>query len=372
MAGELVSVTLRDVAEAAGVSISTASRALTGRGDLTTATRHAVLSVAGELGYRPGQKAHGRPAVIDSRLIELVLGTFDGAWASSIVVGTRKAAFANGYDLVLTLERDVAADDWPARIARRRPSGVILGVIKPTRTQLQELIDARVPIVLLDPMSDPNGELASVGTTDWRGGYDAGAHLAASGLRRFIFVAGVPRYRFGKAREEGFRAAIHDACADDAIIVRVDGDWGPAEVTAEFAAAVRETGTPVGVFASNDEMALAVYRTAKRLRLTIPGDVSVIGFNDERRVAAASPPMTSVHQPLEAIAARAVQLIGELRSGQQQPYERVELPTRLVVRQSTLAVVPAGVAPQFRDRGVRRTARGRGGGEVAQAFAGAR
>jgi LacI family transcriptional regulator len=273
-------------------------------------------------------------------LLELVLGTFDDPWTSSIVAGIRKAAFARGYDLVLTLEREDAADDWPARVARRRPSGVILGVIKPTRLQLQELTTANIPIVLLDPMSDPHGELASVGTTDWQGGYDAGAHLAASGLKRFVFVAGVPRYRFGKAREEGFRAAIREWCRE-ATITRVDADWGAAEVTRAFAAAIRKTGTPVGVFASNDEMALAVYRAAERLRLAIPDDVSVVGFNDERRVAAASPPMTSVRQPLQAMTSRAVQLVGELRSGRGRPYERVELPTNLVVRQSTLPAVAA-------------------------------
>lgn len=339
MAEQTGSVTLRTVAEAAGVSISTASRALAGRGDLTPVTRRTVLAVAGELGYRPSRRSHNRQSALDPRLIELVLGTFDDPWTSSVVAGVRKAAFTSGYDLVLTLEREDVADDWPARVARRRPSGVILGVIKPTRTQLRELTDANVPVVLLDPMSDPHGEVASVGATDWQGGYDAGAHLARSGLTSFVFVSGVPRYRFGKAREEGFRAAIRSFCPD-ATIVRIEGDWGGAEVTRGFAAAVRQLGTPVGVFASNDDLALAVYRAAERLRLSIPHDVSVVGFNDERRVAAASPPMTSVRQPIHAMAGRAVQLVGELRSGGSKPHDRVELRTELVVRRSTLPILP--------------------------------
>jgi LacI family transcriptional regulator len=111
-----------------------------------------------------------------------------------------------------------------------------------------------------------------------------------------------------------------------------------AELTGGFAAAVRELGAPVGVFASNDNLALAVYRAAERLRLAIPHDVSVVGFNDERRVAVASPPMTSVRQPLAAMTRRAVQHVGELRSGRPQPYERVELRTELIVRRSTLPV----------------------------------
>ncbi|MGA0566370.1 LacI family DNA-binding transcriptional regulator [Rathayibacter sp. KR2-224] len=328
-------VTLQDVADAARVSISTASRALAGRGDLKSETRNEVLRVAAELGYDPSGKARGRPAALDLRLIELVLGTFDDSWTAAIVSGARKAAFANGYDLVLTLERDEPADDWPARVARRRPSGVILGIIRPTRKQLHDLTAARIPIVLVDPRSDPHGELASIGTTDWQGGYDAGSHLARAGLRRFVIITGVPHYRFGKAREEGFRAAIADELGD-APVQRIDSGWSNADVTKEFAGAIKRSPAPIGVFGCNDEMALAVYRAAEELGLRIPEDVSVIGFNDEPRAASAAPPLTSVRQPLEAMAARAVLTVRDLRLKPRETFERVELPSRLVVRSSTL------------------------------------
>lgn len=334
-------MTLQDVAQAAGVSVSTASRALTGRGDLKASTRNTVLKAAADLDYDSTAAPRGRPTTLDLRLIELVLGSFDDAWTDAIVAGARQGAFNHGFDLVLTLERDDPSDDWPARVARRRSSGVILGLIRPTSRQLEELSGTRIPIVLLDPQSDPHGELASVGTTDWQGGYDAGALLASTGLHRFFVVTGVPHFRFGKAREEGFRAAVAEILGD-APVTRIDARWTAPDITNDFRALMAGDRSPVGVFACNDEMALDVYSAAGALGLRIPQDVSVVGFNDEARASTAEPPLTSVRQPLQLMAARAVQMVGELRFRQASQYERVELPTRLVVRKSTLPVLKVG------------------------------
>jgi DNA-binding LacI/PurR family transcriptional regulator len=327
-------VTFSMIAEAAGVSVSSVSRTLAGRGDLKRQTREKVLEAAQALGYTRSSALRGRPAILDQRLIELVLGSFDDAWTSAVVAGTRRAAFRLGFDLVLTLERDDPADDWPARVAMRKPSGVILGIIRPTHRQLDELRGLRIPVVLLDPRSDPEGELASVGTTDWQGGYDAGAHLVASGAVSFVVVTGVPAYRFGRAREEGFRHAIAEL-APKATVERVDGRWTDASPTSDMLGVIAGAEFPVGVFAGNDEMALSVYSAAERLNLSIPNDVRVVGFNDEPRAALATPPLTSVRQPLREMAERAVELVRDLRQHQDDHFERVEIPSSLVVRRSS-------------------------------------
>ncbi len=328
-------VTLREVAEAAGVSIASASRALAGRGELTRETRERVAEAAERLGYDRSESTRGRPTTLDSRLIEIVLGTFDDAWTNAITAGAREAAFRLGFDLVLTLERPDPDDDWPTRVATRRPSGVILGIIKPTARQLDQIHGLRIPIVLLEPRSDPEGALASVGTTDWQGGYDAGVHLADGDYERFVIVTGEPRYRFGRAREEGFRQALDDRIPD-AAITRVTSQWTDAPLTEELLRAIAGARTPVGVFACNDEMALSVYRAAAQLGRNIPTDIGVIGFNDEPRASAARPPLTTVRQPLQAMAGRAVELLIELRGHEKPTYQRVELGSELIVRASAL------------------------------------
>lgn len=327
-------VTLRMIAEAAQVSISSVSRVLSGRGDLSRETRERVLDAARSLGYTRGSEMRGRPATLDPRLVELVLGGFDGAWTVAVAEGARRAAFRLGFDLVLTLERDDPADDWPARVATRKPSGVILGVINPTQRQLDELRGLQIPLVLLDPRSDPGGELASVGTTDWQGGYDAGAHLVATGAQSFIVVTAAPAYRFGRAREDGFRRAISDL-APTARITRVTSQWSDVVPSAELRAALQTGDLPIGLFAGNDEMALSVYAPAARLGLEIPRDVRVVGFNDEPGAALAVPPLSSVRQPLQEMAECAVELVRDLRHGDVHAHDRVELPSSLVVRKSS-------------------------------------
>lgn len=333
-------VSLAAVAEAAGVSIATASRALSGRGDLKKQTRERVLAAAAEVGYNRVARPAGRPRTHDSRLIEFVLGTFDDAWTDAMMTGARKAAFALGYDLVLTLEREDPSDDWPARVATRRPSGVVLGIIQPTHKQLDELRALRIPIVLLEPRSEPDETLVSVGTTDWQGGYEAGRHLALSGCDRFVVLTGTPRYRFGRARDEGFRRAIEDLRPNTAV-VHVESQWSDAPVSDALVRALTGDAERIGVFACNDEMAVSVYRAAHRLGRRIPDDVSVIGFNDEPRAARLVPPLSTIHQPLQEMAGRAVELVNELHRDADAHHGRAELPSTLVLRGSTL---PAGEA----------------------------
>ncbi|MFJ4166910.1 LacI family DNA-binding transcriptional regulator [Microbacterium sp. NPDC089698] len=330
---------MADIAEAAGVSVTTVSRAMSGRGDLPSETRVRVQDTARALGYSRSTTTRGRPSSSDSRTIELVLGTYDDAWTAEITAGARQGAAQLGYDLVLTLERDDPEEDWPARVARRRPAGVILGLIVPTRTQLSRLDGLNIPLVLVEPASDHSTELQSVGTTNWQGGYDAGAHLANLGIKRFICVTGEPRLRFGRARESGFSRAVYEHVPSGTLDV-VKGDWTTRPLIDELASVTRGEG-PFGIFTVNDNMAVGVYTAAKRLGLRIPDDLSIVGFDDTARSTVLDPPLTTIHQPIRALAARAVEMVGQLRAGQEPRGERVELPTRLVVRSSTLASTPA-------------------------------
>ena len=95
-------------------------------------TRERVVAAARELGYDRSRSTRGRPTTLDPRLIEFVLGSFDDAWTDAMTDGAREAAFRLGFDLVLTLERPDPSDDWPTRVATRRPSGVVIGIIRPT------------------------------------------------------------------------------------------------------------------------------------------------------------------------------------------------------------------------------------------------
>ena len=333
---------MRDVARAAGVSASTVSRILSGRGDFPDATRARVKAVADELGYDVSRYGRSRPAEVGPQLVELVLASFDTAWSLAAVTGARGAASARGLDLVLTQERDDADDDWPARAARRHPSGVILGQITPTGRQLDVLAAADVPVVLLDPRSRPIRPVRAVVADDRAGGYEAGAHLAASGLRSFAILAGTPHYRFGRAREEGFRAAVTERVPDATIELITVGSWSRLDVLDPVLLALEHLPRPLGIFAYNDDLAMAAYIGIERAGLSIPHDVSIVGFDDEPRAAFAIPGLTTVYQPVSAMAANAVDLLfdaGTMPAADSEHHPDgaldVSFPARLIVRGST-------------------------------------
>ncbi|MEU1973036.1 substrate-binding domain-containing protein [Microbacterium sp. NPDC019599] len=326
-------VTLADVAAAAGVSAGTASRVLARRGDFSAETRRAVLEAAGRLGYDRSTTLRGRRPHADPRLIELVIGGVGHPWADQVIVGAHERAFELGYDIVLTPERDDPADDWPARIAERRSSGVVLAIVTPTQRQLELLSGFSVPTVLLDPRSETDAALPSVGATNREGGFAAGRHLAGRGYEHFVYATWRLPYRFGRARERGFRDALAED-RPDAPVDTVSAEWvdGPARAGIDRLleiSAVRR----LGVFAVNDDVAAAIAGALRAAGRRVPEDVGVIGFDDNPRYRSAG--LSTVRQPLREMAARAVDLIDGLRRGEPVLDRHVELPTALIARRTT-------------------------------------
>src|SRR5690606_32378704 len=272
-------VTLARVAEEAGVSASTASRALRGRGDMSADTRTRVLHAAAALGYTSAGESRGRPRDRTAGVIDLVFGNFHDPYTDEVVAGARTTAAALRYDLVLTTDRPDAEDDWPHRIRTRGTAGVIVGLVMPTSAQLALVREAGIPLVLLDPPSEAPEQLTSIRTTDREGGAAAAEHLLARGARRFIVIGGTPSYRFGRARVDGFISTVRRG-APDAQIVRVDGDWRANGAAAACSRALRELAGDgsIGLFACNDEMAAGAYRAIAEAGLSVPRDVLVVGF----------------------------------------------------------------------------------------------
>lgn len=328
-----MAVTLADVARVAGVSTATVSRALSGRGELDPRTRARVIAAARDLGYRR-EDPRGRPREGTARLMDLVLGGFHDPWSDEVVAGAHETASALGYDLVLMTERPTPDDDWPLRIRRRGSAGAILGLIQPTRGQRAVLEDAGIPMVLLDPRAEESTDLLTVRTTDHAGGHDAGRHLVERGARSFIAVAGLPSYRYGRARIEGFESAVAGAGAG---VQRVAAQWTAAAAREAIrpALASPEALRPVGVFATTDEMAIGVYAAVADAGLGIPDDVLVVGFDDVRDARRLSPPLTTVRQPIRRMAAEAVRAIDLLASGGALDQRQIELATTLIPRAST-------------------------------------
>jgi LacI family transcriptional regulator len=337
-------VTLSRVAEDAGVSVSTVSRALRGRGEMAPDTRSRVLRSAQTVGYTFAGESRGRPRRGASLVFDLVLSHFHDPYTDEVTAGARTAAAQLRYDLVLTAEREDPDDDWPQRIRSRGTAGVILGLIVPTAAQMALMRRAGIPVVLLEPSSEPPLRLPSVRTTDRVGGKAAAEHLIDNGARRFIVIGAAPSYRYGRGRVEGFLEAL-TRIVPGAPVVRMDADWSAMDAWRSCARALSELPGegPIGLFACSDEMAAGAYRAIAEAGLTIPRDVLVIGFDDVRGARWLHPSLTTIRQPIREMAAVAVHTLARAVAGAELGDEVIELPTELIARGSTRATIPTAI-----------------------------
>ncbi len=331
-----VVTSLAQIAAESGVSVSTASRALRGRGEMAPETRARVLAAAQRHGYSATGVRRGRPRSGTSRLFDLVLGRFHDPYADEVTAGAHLAAARHRFDLVLTAESDTPDDDWPTRIRARGSAGVVLGLILPTAAQIAMLHNAGIPIVLMDPRADADVPLTSVRTTDVAGGAAAAEHLMDAGAERFLIVDAAPSYRFGRGRVEGFEKAVR-ARHPDAAVDRVRADWTAptARLVSLPALAGASDTAPIGVFALSDEMAIGVYRAAADLGLRVGRDILVVGFDDVRAARWVHPALTTIRQPIREMAGAAIDELAAIAHGANPARRIIELPTTLVVRGST-------------------------------------
>ena len=336
--------TLATVAASAGVSVATVSKVLNGRSDVAPATRALVQTLLQQHGYVATSPR--RTDTPDRPTIEI---SFDGdlnGYSTEIVQGVLSAAGEAGVAVVISTQSESAglAPDRPATWARDLVAAgrraVIAVTSEITSGHLAALAKARMPIVVIDPMHLPRTRVTSIGSTNFSGGLAATHHLIALGHRRIAHLGGPESAACNQARMHGFRAAMEAARLP---VLEGYVRWGEFRYHAGVEGAGRLFDlpvTPTAVFAGNDELALGVIEAARARGLRVPEQVSVVGFDDIQLARMASPPLTTVRQPLREMGTMAVRTALRLAAGETIDSHHVELATVLVVRMSTAAPPP--------------------------------
>ena len=321
--------TMSELARTAGVSLPTFSKVLNGRPGVSKSMRERVTLLLTENGYVP-RRAPGR----DGGTIELVLGELESPWALSIVRAMENAAYAEGLGVTLSRIRSGDPGGWLSMLSSRAPRGIVFGVVETSAAEQTRLRELGIPFVVIDPEGNHPMSVPTVGIAHWRGALDATNYLISLGHREIATIGGPLRLLCSRARVDGFRAALSGAGlplpAD--YVTHVDYSF-----EAGYAAAARllaQPTPPTAIFAASDEQALGVYEAARLAHLRVPDDISVIGFNDAPIAHWASPPLTTVREPIDDMARHAVELLSRLREGEVVG-PAVELATALVVREST-------------------------------------
>lgn len=330
MAGR--TVTIADIAEAAGVSVPTVSKVLNGRRGVSATTRRHIEQLLVEHGYeRRGRAGPG------TGLIDLVISDLDTQWATALLRGAQAEAARLGADLVITTTHGspVGPSDWLNHLAERGSDGVVLIVSELLPAAREELSRLQMPVVLVDPVGSSDQSLPTVAATDWAGGRDATEHLIRLGHREIGFITGPIDQVCHRDRLDGYRAALRRAGLEfDPGLVR-NGDSLISGGRTKGAELLSLPTPPTAIISGSDEQAYGVYQAARERGLNIPDDLSVVGFDDVELCQWVSPQLTTVRQPLAEMAREATRMVIELSRDAARVTPRVELATIVIEREST-------------------------------------
>jgi LacI family transcriptional regulator len=332
-AGRPRRTTLAAIAAEAGVSLPTVSKVVNGRRDVAPATRALVERLLDEHHYtRAGARRNRR-----SGLVDLVFNDLDSPWAVEILRGVEEWGTVHQTGVAVSAVRhgNARPASWTSGLASHDTDGVILVMSGFTGGQLEQLREASIPLVVIDPVNPPPPDVPSVGATNWAGGLAATEHLLELGHRRIGAIAGPGDYLCSRARTDGYRSALERAGVRfDPALVR-NGDFRHEGGFGRGGELLDLPDPPSAVFAGSDQQAFGLYEAARQRGLRVPQDLSVVGFDDLPVARWVSPPLTTVRQPLAEMGRAAAQMLDDLIDGLPLRTNRVELSTELIVREST-------------------------------------
>ena len=336
-------VTIRDVANKAGVSITTVSRVLNGKDDISEATVQKVLAVVQEMGYASSLAARGMRSR-RTNLIGLILHDVASLYSQEIMRGVNQVIAKIDKDLIIYTSGGLDTENvaqheryYVALLNGSITDGAIM--VTPTATQFT----THAPLVIIDPNNETPAYPAIIATNQ-EGALAAMNYLTDLGHRRIGHIAGEMKLISANQRLQGYKDGLVAAGipVDEDLIEIGDYTTETAVICAHKLLTLLDR--PTAIFAANDVSAIGVYQAAKELGLEIPGDLSVIGFDNLREAAYLNPPLTTIDQAIEKMGTMATEMIVKLVKGESLPINPAEkghlykIPTQLVIRDSCAPV----------------------------------
>lgn len=326
--------TIAQIARDLGVSVPTVSKVLNGRTDVAPATRARVEAALETRGYQRRRTA--APAA-GTGLVDLVFHRVGSAWSTEIIRGVEHAAAAARVSVILSelggVHRPPAT--WLDTTLSRPPLGVLLVAASLTPAQRRRLTTRAIPYVVIDTDGEPPPDVPTVGSDNWNGGLAATRHLLQLGHRRIATICGPDDMLCSRARLDGYRRALDDAgIAFDPALVRV-GNFELESGYRSGSELLDLPERPTAVFAGSDMQAIGLLRAAQERGISVPDELSVVGYDDLPLANWTTPALTTVRQPLQEMAITATRMLLDLARGEAPMVRRVNLSTELVPREST-------------------------------------
>lgn len=324
-------VTINEVARAAEVSVSTVSKVVNGRYGVAPKTITKVMQVIEELGYETSLVASSLRSS-RTNIIGILVAEFE-PFSLALLNGISARLRGTNYDLMAYAGNlsPTSQVGWERRSLSKLGGTLIDGAIIVTPTV--EIPHSPVPVVAIDPHTGATG-VATIDVDNLEGARVATQHLITLGHRRIGHIRGREDLTSAHLREEGYRRALAEAGLDFDPTLVMDGDYQHAQGIEATNALLDLAEPPTAIFAANDLSALAALEVAQLRGLSVPADLSVIGFDDIPEATQATPPLSTVRQPLHEMGAQAVSTLLSMLDGMEIP-QSTRLSASLVSREST-------------------------------------
>lgn len=323
-------VLLQAVATRAGVSIATASRALTGARQVRPDLAQAVRTAADELGYRANHVARSLRRQ-QTLTFGMVVPHIANPFFPRLVQAVELALRGRGYEFFLCDSRDDPEIELQRvhALIDRSVDGLILVPCRSTSSGAAEFANERVPVVMVDRRV--NGAACDFVATDHAHGIASGVSLLTRCRRTDIaFVGAAASMSSAQERVAAYTAATTGAASERVLLGEFTMDWGR-----EAAETLLREGVPDGIVCGNDLIALGVVQRLRSAGLSVPGQVAVVGYDDIGFAEICSPPLTTVRQPVDDLGAAAVRLLNARQLDPSGVPRVLRLKPELVIREST-------------------------------------
>ena len=325
------SVTIQDVAKTAGVSVSTVSRVLNGKVDVSSETQDRVRSVIDEMGYTTNLAARSMRS-LKKNLVGLIMPDIAYPFAVEVMRGVNQAIADSESDLLVYTTGDVRKSGrasheqkYVSLLNNSITDGTI--IVAPVTGEFST--DA--PIVSIDPlMSNPN--YPSVHATNYQGAMDAMNYLLGLGHKRIGFICGRAELESSTRRLKGYRDALEQVELPVEENLIASGDYTTERGVKCTQELLSLDNPPTAIFASNDQTAMGVYQVAQKVGLRIPDDLSVVGFDNIMESKYMK--LTTVDQFIYEMGLVATQMLIKLINGEPLDSQTYKMHTQLIVRDS--------------------------------------
>lgn len=338
---ERIPLTMKDIAAHFGISVATVSRALKDSPRISVERRAAIQQYAREHNFTPNMIAeslrHSR--IQPMKVIGVIIPEFAHYYFSSILSGIEEEASAHGYRIMVAqsneqYEREVKICK---SFYENKVCGIIVSQAKDTHRydHFQQLIDTGIPLVFYDRIC--TGVNASrVVVDDYMGAFNAVSHLIETGCNRIAYYGSAMTLEISKNRFNGYKDALlkHGIQPDPELVRLCDNRTDAESITPEM---LNSSVPPNGFFAVNDDTAIGILYTAKRMGFRVPEEISICGFTNGQRAIACDPMLTTVEQRGTKVGEEAAEILighveGTIPLGK---IERRIIRTRLIIRGTT-------------------------------------